>query len=474
MKIRLILTLAISKLIIKACRVLRWGGTTLAGKVALKIHPGILSVLARDYRVIMVTGTNGKTTTTRIVGRILEDNGVSYITNRSGANLISGIATTFIDAAGLTGTSKAKTALLEVDEATFQRAADHIKPEILIVTNFFRDQLDRYGELYTTLKSVQAGIVKTPETKLVLNADDSLCTSLGRIPGVKAIYYGIRNDAYNSPEQLSNSDAMFCLYCKARYEYSNRVYGHLGSFACPGCGYRKPETNVTCTGIDELNSGYSQIKLEFSGSESSSESISESGSENVYSARVNLPGIYNIYNALAAAACGDALGYSRDLIVKSLGSFECGFGRMETIKADNRTIKVILVKNPTGFNQVLSFLLTEESGFQLAFAINDRIADGTDISWLWDVDFEKLTHVQDKVACFYTSGTRGEDMAVRLKYAGISSDRIMIEKDYNALIDRVLSCMEENQVFYILPTYTAMLDIRKILKNKFKLKEFWK
>lgn len=464
MNLRLTLTIAISKLIIKACRLTNWGGTTLPGKIARKIYPDIVKAITEDFKTIMVTGTNGKTTTTRIIGQILEENGIEYITNKSGANLVGGIITTFIDSVDIHGKCHAKTALIEIDEAAFHAMSSFLEPDILVVTNFFRDQLDRYGELYTTLNGVKSGIQKSQKTRLILNADDSLCTSLGKDTDKEVLYFGMNSDAHPGIEEATNSDALFCIYCKSKYEYSSRVYGHLGGFKCPSCGYQRPETSISCTKVTELTSSYSAMQF----------SIESSVVENDFHARVNLPGLYNIYNALAAVSCGHLLKLPVENTIKALDSFECGFGRMETINTAGRNIKVILVKNPTGFNQVLNYLLTEDQNMQLAFLINDKLADGTDISWLWDVDFEKLQKVQEKLDNIYTAGIRAEDMAVRLKYAGIFTDKINIIKDYSELINTGLSRTASGHNFYILPTYTAMLEIRKILKGKFGLKEFWK
>lgn len=462
MNLKLIFTITVTKLAIKTCRLLNWGGTTLPGKIARRIYPDIIKVITRDFRIIMVTGTNGKTTTTRIIGQVLKENGIDYINNKSGANLVYGVIATFIESVNLSGKCNVSTALIEIDEAAFHSISKHIEPDFLVVTNFFRDQLDRYGELYTTLNGVLSGIQRSQKTKLILNADDSLCASLGRESGKEAIYYGLDDNAYRGSEETINTDAMFCLYCKTKYEYSNHVYGHLGGFNCPNCGYRKPETQVTCTNIDELTSTYSLIRFSIKGACAD------------YSAKVNLPGLYNVYNSLAALACGSMLNLPAEKSIKALSDFECGFGRMETIKTDGKTIKVILVKNPTGFNQVLSYLLTEDKNIQLAFLINDRLADGTDISWLWDVEFEKLQEMQERLDNIYTSGVRAEDMAVRLKYAGIYTNKIIIIKNYAELIDTGLSKTLPGHSFYILPTYTSMLDVRRILKKKFGLKEFWK
>jgi len=467
MNIRLTFTIIVAKILVFVLRILKSGGTTLPGKVARKLYPDIIKVISKDYKIIMVTGTNGKTTTTKIIGEVLKVNGLKYITNKSGANLFGGIVTTFIDSVDLRGRAKAPVALIEVDEAAFNVVTDYIEPDVLVVTNFFRDQLDRYGELYSTLNSVRSGINKSTKTKLVLNADDFLCASLGKDSGKEVIYYGFAGEAYESKEKLVNSDAMFCIYCKEKYEYESHVYGHLGSFACGSCGYRRPQSEVTCEKVVELNTSYSNVLISIASKESDLEN-------KVIQAKINLPGLYNIYNALAAAACGTALNLPSENLAKALESFECGFGRMETISTQGKNIKVILVKNPTGFNQVLNFLMTEDKNMQIAFLINDKLADGTDISWLWDVDFEMLEEIQSKIDNFYVSGIRAEDMAVRLKYAGINEDKINIVKNYDDLLAKGLSNTQEGHNFYILPTYTAMLDIRKLLKKKFGLKEFWK
>jgi UDP-N-acetylmuramyl tripeptide synthase len=407
------------------------------------------------------TGTNGKTTTSRIIESILEYNGIPYISNRSGANLASGVTTTLIEAVDIFLGRKKETALIEIDEAAFALITEHIKPDVVVVTNFFRDQLDRYGELYTTLKKVVSGINKTNNTLLVLNADDSLCTSIARDTGRDAIFFGISGSAspsFKSNKFYETSDAVFCMYCEAKYSYGYNVYSHLGSYKCPQCGYERPAADVECVNITELSDSHSDMDMIMG--------------KNHYKARINLPGIYNIYNALAAASCAYALGFPPENTLEALGSFDCGFGRMETIESEGKTIKVILVKNPTGFNQVIDYLLIGNRSMSFLIAINDNIADGTDISWLWDVDFEKLQNA--KLQNIFTCGTRAEDMALRLKYAGLNTDIIHIYNDTGAALDKaILSCPEECTL-YILPTYTAMLQIRKLLKKKFGLKEFWK
>ncbi len=514
MKIRYILSILTAKFAIIACRLFRRGGTSLPGKLALKIYPNVLRETAKNFRIIMVTGTNGKTTTTKMIGQILKDNNIGYITNKSGANLVSGIVTTFIENVNYRGDSGVSTALLEIDEAAFNAVTNHISPDILVVTNFFRDQLDRYGELYTTVENVASGIRKSPNAKLVLNADDSLCASLGKNAGNEVIYYGFDPGACKGVADSGSSDANFCIYCKTRYEYDSYIYGHLGWFRCPTCGYARPESNVACTEVEELSATGSAIRLrlakpsciksdtdnteqfspcdeisaenvlsaeksglmntECNGLSSEKGGIHAQNKNEIYSVKISLPGLYNIYNALAAVGCSRALDTDMDTALASLSKVESGFGRMETIDAGGKTVKVILIKNPAGFNQVINYLLTEKKNFVAAFIINDRIADGTDVSWLWDVDFEKMQPIFPLMDSVYVSGTRAGDMAVRLKYCGMDTDKIEIERNYGRLIDKALADTPEGHTLYLLPTYTAMLDIRKHLKNKFRLRDFWK
>jgi UDP-N-acetylmuramyl tripeptide synthase len=474
MNIRLTFTIIVSKFVIKACRLFRTGGTSLPGEIARKLYPDIVKIITKGFNTIMVTGTNGKTTTTRIIGQILGENKIEYITNKSGANLVDGVTTTFLDSVDIHGRSTISTALIEIDEAAFDRMTDYLQPNILVVTNFFRDQLDRYGELYSTLNRVKSGIEKSPNVKLILNADDSLCASIGNELVRDTIYFGMASDSYSFIEETSNSDAAFCIYCKGKYEYSFKSYGHLGGFKCPDCSYERPSTLVTCSKIDELSSSQSRIQFNINASNNIDKTNATDSERFDYCAKINLPGLYNVYNALAALACGHEMGLPVEKSIAALDNFECGFGRMETINTEGKSLRVILVKNPTGFNQVLNYLLTEDKTFQLAFIINDKIADGRDISWLWDVEFEKLELFQERIGNIYTSGLRAADMAVRLKYAGIYTNKITSITNYSELINAALANTKEGHNFYILPTYTAMLEIRKELKQKFKLKEFWK
>lgn len=453
--------LFLGKFAIYLLRITGSGGTSFPGKLAMAVCPEILRILGAKYRIIMVTGTNGKTTTSRIIEQILIENHIRYIANKSGANLVSGLVTTLISDVKLNASPTSPTALLEVDEAAFRVASKHIHPAVLVVTNFFRDQLDRYGELYSTVEAVRDGILNSPDTTLILNGDDSLCASLGRDVQNPVIYYGMNELAQSEEENANglNNDASYCIYCKTKYEYLYHTYSHLGYFKCPECGYERPEPLVHIVRVPAMTSEFTVAVIN-----------TPSGS---FEAHINLPGLYNIYNALAAVTFAEVLGFSHEKTIKALSRFESGFGRMESIPLGEKSIQVILIKNPTGLSQVLKFLTTVEKPSVICFMINDNTADGTDISWLYDVDFEPLKNIQNRVSRIFVSGIRAEDMAVRLKYAGIFTDQITIEKNSPVMLDSALNILNAGETLFILPTYTALLDIRKLLKKRFKLKNFW-
>lgn len=459
MDIKQTFSVLVGKLAIIACRIVKHSGTTLPGKIAARLDRRILSKLSKGFYTILVTGTNGKTTTTSMIAQILSENGAEYITNKSGANLIGGITTLFIEAVNIFGKSKKDHAVIEVDEANVNVILEFLDPDIIVVTNFFRDQLDRYGELYTTLRKVQSGILKSKKAKLILNADDSLCTSLGLGTDKQTLFFGVDDNVSEYPDENITTDAAYCINCKSKYEYSYRVLGHLGGFKCPSCGYQRPSPIVKCTGIDELTTFSTSFRF----------AVSDAS----YALTIPAPGFYNIYNALAAITFAHVMNYPISKTAEALKKFEPSFGRMENIRIDDKNIKLILAKNPTGFDQIINYLLTVDERLNVAFLINDRTQDGKDISWLWDVDFEKLTKKEDGLINVYASGTRADDMAVRLKYAGVSAETIKVMKNYDDIIGNGLLSLEPENTLYIVPTYTAMLDIRLKLRNKYNLKDFW-
>lgn len=456
MKIRVFLAVSACRLSIRLLRLIGRGGTALPGKIAIKICPDLLGYLAKDVKCVIITGTNGKTTTSRIVEEIFAESGTSYFANRSGANLINGITSAFIENSTLTGKPKKEYAVIECDEAASKEVCRLVNPEVVLVTNVFRDQLDRYGEVTHTLGNILIGIKNSPNAVVCLNADCSLTASIaGQVPN-KVIFYGIDVPIYQNPVN-EVSDAPHCIKCKHEYEYSYRTFGHLGGFCCPNCGYKRPEPQISVSGI--LNSGINSTTV----------SIKAFGDEDEFV--INLPGGYNIYNAAGALAVSEAVGLKRAAAKSAIAGFSCGFGRMEQFDLGGHTARMILVKNPAGCNQVLNYLsgLSEKTVF--VCCLNDNSADGKDVSWIWDVNFEKLAETVEFIPEIYVAGIRSADMAVRLKYAGIDESKLKIfGDDYSALINAMAG---QPLPVVIMPTYTAMMDLRAKMSAVFGGKEFW-
>ncbi len=455
MKIRVFLAVSACKLTIKFLRLIGRGGTAIPGKIALRICPELLGFLAKDIKCVIVTGTNGKTTTSRIIEEIYQNNSASYFANRSGANLINGITSIFIENSSLTGRPKKENAIIECDEAASKEVCRLINPAIVLVTNVFRDQLDRYGEVSGTLQNILIGIKNSPNATVCLNADCSLTASIAEQIPNKLVFYGVDVPIYKNPVE-EVSDAPHCIKCKHEYEYTYRTFGHLGGFYCPDCGYKRPETEVSVTDI--LSVGLSSTNVR----------VRVFGEDEIVT--INLPGGYNIYNAVGALAVSEAVGFSRRSAIEAIGSFSCGFGRMEQFDLGGHSARIILVKNPAGCNQVINYLtgLTEKTVF--VCCLNDNSADGKDVSWIWDVNFEKLTDMHDLIDEIYVSGIRSGDMAVRLKYAGISEDKLKIFVDYDELIAAMTN---QSLPVIIMPTYTAMMELRAKMSSAFGGKDFW-
>ena len=435
-------TLFLTKTILK-------GGTTFPGRVALKIDKNILSKISKGYKVILVTGTNGKTTTTSMIYNIIKESGHPVITNNTGANLFPGIVTTFVDNFKFGSKVKDNYAVIEVDEANLKYITEYITPEVITVTNLFRDQLDRYGEVYTTLNKILEGIYNVPETTLVLNGDESL---LGKLDLKNPVHFYGFDKAVNDNKTIEiNADAKFCKFCKTPYEYNFVTYNHLGDFYCPNCGYKRSDLMYAVTDIIDINADKSTVKF------------------NDLEVSINQSGTYNIYNGLCAYSIAKELGISDSAIKKSLENQSSSFGRQETINIEGKDVKIFLVKNPAGYNQSLDTICLNKENFAAAFLLNDNYADGQDVSWIWDVDFEKLTETNiDEV---YISGLRAYDMAVRLKTAGLDPNKFVIEEQYEALTEAIKNGRCDK--LYILATYTAMINYRKYLHSKGYIKNLW-
>lgn len=447
--IKSILSIIATKFTLFLTKTILKGGTTFPGRVALKLDKNILSTVSKGYKVVLVTGTNGKTTTTSMIYNIIKEKGYPVITNNTGANLYPGIVTTFVANYKFFKKEENKYAIIEVDEANLKYITEHLTPEIITVTNLFRDQLDRYGEVYTTLTKILEGVVKVPESKLVLNGDESL---LGKLD-VKnpTLFYGFNTSITENKTIDINADSKFCKFCKTPYSYNFVTYNHLGDYYCTGCGYTHPKNKYAVDEILDLTSESSTVKF---------------GNLEIL---ISQSGAYNIYNALCAYSITKELGIDDNTIKLSLESQSSSFGRQEIINIEGKEAKIILVKNPAGYNQALDTLCLNKNSFSSVFLLNDNYADGRDVSWIWDVNFEKLTSVElDEI---YVSGIRAYDMAVRLKTAGLDSSKFQVEQEYEELTNKIKN--GKNQKLYILATYTAMINYRKYLHSKGYIKNLW-
>lgn len=428
-------------------RLLGKKGTTLPGRVALIIHPQIIRDLAAEYRdgIVIVTGTNGKTTTANLLAQILKTSGRKFAFNQAGANLVTGITGAFLLNSSWLGKSKVHLALLEVDEATVPKFCEQVTPQMAIVTNFFRDQLDRYGELDTTVKLVKNSL--PAETDLILNADDPLVAQFG-IGRKQTLYFGVDQTPDSKTESTETREARFCPQCGAPLEYRLFHYGQLGIYRCPECDFERPRIQVLAEDVHP-----EEFDLKFR--------------VGVTEYTLALQGYYNLYNALAAITAAKRLGIRDQEIERGIRQFIPQAGRMERFDLPGGKITLTLVKNPTGFNQVLQTVFnTEGKQVRLLIIINDLAADGRDISWLWDVQFEILGEHIDQIQQIICSGLRAEDMALRLKYAGVPVEKLKIEHTLETAVEQLQAVGTGEESTFIFPTYTALFPVREILDKR--------
>ncbi|MDP2856740.1 MAG: Mur ligase family protein [Bacillota bacterium] len=462
MSFRSIVAVVVAKIAILALRLSGRGGSTLPGRIARGISPHVLEELGRRHSRgnVVISGTNGKTTTAKMISVIVSKAGFRPAHNRTGANLIYGIISEFARQASLYGAMPADIGLAEVDEATMPAVCRELRPEVAVVTNFFRDQLDRYGELETTVSLVRKGIQAMPEGAVaVLNADDPFAAGLAEGTQLRTIFFGIDDPSLGHEERAQVADIKRCPVCGSEYEYDAVYYAHLGSYRCPSCGRSRPDLHVRLVSYEPRGARGSRLGI-----------VAPEGRLEV---SLRIPGIYNAYNALAATACGLVLGVPLTIINEALEEFTSSFGRMELIEIGAKSAFIALVKNPTGFNEVIRTLLEGEERKRLVIAINDRYADGRDVSWLWDVDFERLAGRQQSIDFVVASGIRAQDMAVRLKYAGLDQRLIRVTGDLGRAIRAGLDATPEGEVLYVLPTYTAMLEIRDVFRAMGYARPFW-
>jgi UDP-N-acetylmuramyl tripeptide synthase len=441
---------------------LRGGGASSApGKVLLRLDPGAIGSLgARLSRgSVLVSATNGKTTTSAILTAILERTGMSLVNNQTGANMAGGIASTLLAATRPGGRISGDLGLFEVDELWLDSLAAQLHPRAILLGNLFRDQLDRYGELETVADRWAAAVHTGPgrDSTLVLNADDPAIADLGRDRDAPVLYFGVEDDSLALPGMAHAADAKHCRRCGAPYVFEAIYLGHLGHYHCPSCGQMRPAPTVTATRVTLQGVHSARFTLRTPAGEAE--------------VALALPGLYNVYNALAAAALATALGVGLPEIVAGLQATKAAFGRAETVYVDGREMRILLVKNPAGANEVLRTLALEPGEHDLLGVLNDKIADGRDVSWIWDADFELLAGRVRLATC---SGSRAPELALRLKYAGIDPARIRVQADLPSALREAASDGSDPQTpLYALPTYTAMLALRELLVARGEASSAW-
>jgi lipid II isoglutaminyl synthase (glutamine-hydrolysing) len=453
------------------------GGTSAPGKLLMALAPDAIGQLGARLRrgSVLISATNGKTTTAAMAAAILERAGISLVHNQAGANMAGGIATTLLQAARPGGAIAGELGLFEVDELWLEQLATQLRPRAILLGNLFRDQLDRYGELDTIAERWER-VLSAGERTLVLNADDPLIADLGR-EHPRALYFGMDDDTLALAGMAHAADARHCRRCGAPYVFDAVYLGHLGHYHCPSCGQSRPEPALTATDVRLEGVRAARFVL-----------VTPAGRAEVSLA---LPGLYNVYNALAAAALATALEVPLETIVAGLESSKAAFGRAETVSLSvpplpsaaagaapagastaRRELRILLVKNPAGANEVLRTLALEPGEHDLLGVLNDHIADGRDVSWIWDADFELLAGRIRRATC---SGTRAADLAARLKYAGLDPARIDMRED---LADALRAAAADRAdgaeaPLFALPTYTAMLALRGLLVARGEASSAW-
>lgn len=448
MSLRSKMAAVVGKTVYMTVQTLTKGGSSFPGRVALKLDPTVLEEISKNYEVIIVTGTNGKTVTSALMHNVLKQLDPDTISNTTGANMLQGITSTFLKNYQ-PGRKEKRHAILEVDEASLVSITEYVKPHAIVFTNVFRDQLDRYGEVYTTLKLMLDGARLTPETKLFVNGDAPIFHDLD-VPN-PVTYFGFDIEKGEAQEAQINATATLCPHCKKPLKYNFITYNNLGDYYCETCDYKRPELTYRLNEVTRLTDQEADVQID----------------NDPY--HLTVGGLYNSYNALSAYAIGREFGLSTEQLQRGLVLDQAVFGRQEAVMVGDKRVHVILVKNPVGFNQAIETIALHEKEFSLFLLMNNHYADGIDVSWIWDVNFEKLTEMP--IPSYSVGGERYYDLGVRLNVAGIPEDEIGIVPTIDGLIEAIQK--EKTDDVYVLTTYTAMLRFREELYKNNMLKGKW-
>ena len=456
MDLRLYTAILVGKTIALINKITGSGATAAPGLYALKVDKNIVKKLSKNISGgnILISGTNGKTTTSRLIANVLSKK-YKLIHNRQGSNLLRGLASTLISQSSILGKIEADIALWEIDEATLPQAIDETNPKIITLLNLFRDQLDRYGEVDTTRAKWQQSLKNLKkDVTLILNADDPGITILAKSFGGKVVYFGIEDKKLNLAKITQVSDIKFCPNCNAKLSYTVNLSAQMGHYLCPTCPFKRPKPQVFASNLKFNNDFSTTIDV------STSEKLTDNGSQ--FTVQYQLPGLYNVYNILAATASSQTIGIDEKKTSTSFMDFSAAFGRFQSVTIGTKKATIFLIKNPTGANEVIRIIATQKNLNVLA-VLNDKIADGRDVSWIWDTNWEVIV---PKIKNLTISGTRCWDLTTRIKYTDFKLNKNNVYEDINYSLKKSLENMNTKDTLIILPTYTAMLEIQKNLQKQ--------
>lgn len=459
---RLALAISAGKFAGASGRLLRiGGGTSLPGMVARCIDPNILKsvVGASKAKKIVITGSNGKTTTARMTAAIATVSGQRVSQNRTGSNLLQGVTSVAVNFADMWGRLASDVLLFEIDEATIPLAVPEIQPDVVVITNIFRDQLDRYGELYAVAKALNKMLEDLPESAtILLNGNDPQVASFGQDAKAKRLFFGLETTEIGTPVPEQSADMVRCIRCQEDFVYEVAYLSHLGLYRCPNCDYTLPTLDIAATSVKLAadGAGPTHVKLRTPQGEVELE--------------IPLPGVHNVYNAAAALGAAMAAEFDLDKVQAAFSHLRPAFGRLEKIQAGDKTIYLSFVKNPTSFNLMLRLIAQHAGKKHLLLAASNTVVDGEDFAWLWDVEVEEVAEDILDAVC---SGNKAEELAMRLKYAEVPMDKVSTIHDREAALDAALKNVEPGGTLYILCGYTPTHELRRIMQKRGWVKHFW-
>jgi lipid II isoglutaminyl synthase (glutamine-hydrolysing) len=459
---RLSLAISAGKLAGASGRLLRiGGGTSLPGLIARRIDPDVLKsvVGASKAKKIVITGSNGKTTTARMTSAMAANNGKRVSHNRSGSNMLQGVTSVAVNFADIFGRLNSDVLLFEIDEGTMPLAMPEISPDIVVITNIFRDQLDRYGELYSVAKALDKTLEDLPASAtILLNGNDPQVANLGQKAKAKRLFFGLETTEVGTPVPEQSADIIRCIHCQEDLQYKVAYMSHLGIYRCPNCGYTLPPLDIAATSIKLAPDGQGPTHVELRTPQGN------------MTLEIALPGLHNVYNAAAAIGASLAAGFEKENLPAALNNIQPAFGRLEKIQAGDQTIFLSFVKNPTSFNLILRLIAQHPGKKHILLAASHTIVDGEDFSWLWDIEVEEVAQEIADVVC---SGNKPEELAMRLKYAEIPIEKISQNANLESALDAALKNAGPGGTLYILSSYTPTNELRRIMQKRGWVKHAW-